>query len=230
MDFNEAVTYPMERENWIKTVLIGGILSFFGFLLLPLFVVYGYVVRTIADSLEGGSEPPVFDDWGELIVDGLQAWIIGIIYLLIPLIVAFVTIGGSVAAMATGGRTGAAAGIGGMMVGFVLTFILSLFFGYLAVAAIVNFAREGQFGAAFDFDVIKSVVFDREYAVAWLVSVGIFFVAGLVNVIPFIGWLLTPFVGFYAAIVAANLWAGGFSRALDSSSGADRTRDEKPAV
>lgn len=230
MDFNEAVTYPMEREDWIKTVLIGGVLSFFAFLLLPLFVVYGYVVRTIADSLGGGSEPPVFEDWGELIVDGLQAWIIGMIYLLIPVIVAFVTIGGSIAAMATGGRAGAAAGVGGMMVGLVLTFILSLAFGYLAVAAIVNFAREGQFGAAFDFDVIKSVVFDREYAVAWLVSVGIFFVAGLVNVIPFIGVILTPFVGFYAAIVAANLWAGGFSRALESSSGADRTRDEKPAV
>jgi hypothetical protein len=230
MDFNEVITYPMERENWVKTVLIGGVLSFFGFLLLPLFVVYGYVVRTIDGSLEGSSEPPAFEDWGGLLVDGLQAWIIGIIYLIIPVIVAFVTIGGSIAAMATGGRAGAAAGIGGMMVGLVLTFILSLAFGYLAVAAIVNFAREGQFGAAFDFDVIKSVVFDREYAVAWLVSVAIFFVAGLVNVIPFIGWILTPFVGFYAAVVAADLWADGFARALESSSGVDRTRDEEPAV
>lgn len=230
MDFNELLTYPMEREDWPKTVLIGGVLSFFGFLLLPLFIVYGYVVRTINESLAGNPEPPAFGEWGELLVDGLQAWIIGIIYLLVPLIVAAVTIGGSIATMATGESAGVAAGVGGMMVGLTLTLVLSLVFGYVAVAAIVNFAREGRFGAAFDFDVIKTVAFDREYAVAWLVSVAVFLVAGLVNAIPLIGWLLAPFVGFYAAVVAANLWAGGFERAMESTTGAGRTRDEEPAV
>lgn len=42
-----VIQYPMERDDWVKTVLIGGVLIFFSFLLIPLFVVYGYLVRAI---------------------------------------------------------------------------------------------------------------------------------------------------------------------------------------
>ncbi len=136
------------------------------------------------------------------------------------------TVGGSIVAMATGTEAGAAAGVGGLMLGIGLTSILLLVFGYLNVAAIVNFATEERFGAAFDFDRIKAVVLDREYAIAWLISVVILLVAGLVTTIPLIGWLLSPFVGFYAAVVAANLWAGGFDRALDSTTVRGRRKRE----
>ncbi len=229
MDVTEIIAYPTKRDDWIKTLLIGGVLVFFSFLLVPILVVYGYVVRTIRRTLSGEPEPPIFDAWGELLVDGLQAWVISLVYLLIPLVVAGVTVGGSIVAIATGTEAGAAAGVGGLMLGLGLTSILLLVFGYLSVAAIVNFANEERFGAAFDFDRIKTVALDREYAIAWLVSVVILLVAGLVTAIPLIGWLLSPFVGFYAAVVAANLWAGGFDRALGSATVRGRTKSEDTA-
>lgn len=226
----DAITYPTEREDWLKTVLIGGALVWFGFLLVPLLLVYGYVIETIRAGLADEPRPPAFEEWGELFVDGLKAWVIGIVYMLVPLIVAGVTIGGSVATMATGGDVAVATGLGSLFVGLAVTLLLSLAFGYLAVAALVNFAREGQFGAAFDFGVIKTVALDRDYAVAWLASVGVFFVASFVNGIPFVGWLLAPFVGFYAAVVAAALWADGFAQALESSADTGHAADRDPAV
>ena len=230
MNLNEVVRYPTESDDWIKTVLIGGILIFFGLLLVPLFLVYGYIMRTISGVLANDPSPPVFEEWGELFVSGVLAWVVSVVYLLVPLIVAGITVGGSIAAIATGSEIGAAAGTGGLLVGLTVSAILSLVFGYLAVVALVNFAREGRFGAAFDFDIIKTVALDRDYAIAWLVSVGVFLIAGIVSAIPFVGWIITPFVSFYAAIVAANLWADGFTRALESVEDITRQRNEEATI
>ncbi|UWG46683.1 Uncharacterized membrane protein, DUF4013 family [Halanaeroarchaeum sp. HSR-CO] len=230
MDIQRSITSPMEAENWLKTILIGGVLTFLGVLIVPLLIVYGYLVRVIRGTLSEATEPPTFDDWGDLLVDGVKAWIISLVYMLVPLLVAGFTVGGSILAFATGTEAGAAAGAGGLWLGFSLSALLALVFGYLTVIAIVNFAREGVFGAGFDFDVIRTVAVDREYALAWLVSVVIFVVAGIVSAIPLVGWILTPFVSFYAAVVAADLWAGGFAQALESTGAITRPRDEDVAV
>lgn len=219
----EAIRYPIESDDWQLTVLIGGVLTLFSFLLIPGLLVGGYVVRVVRGSAGGSNEPPVFDDWGRLLVDGVQAWIIGFVYMLVPTIVAAVTIGGSLASMATGSTGGAMAGIAGFFGGFILWFVLTLLFGYLAVAGIVNFAREERFGAAFDFGTIREVVTTSEYAVAWLVAVAVMVVAGIVvgvlNVIPFLGFIVGSFVSFYAVVVAATLWTDGFTDAIGYSAG-----------
>lgn len=215
-NLNDIVAFPMENDDWFVTTIIGGVLMLLSVFIVPLFLVYGYLVGVIRGSLGGASEPPSFGDWSTLLIEGVQAWLIGVIYLLIPLIVGGLTVGGSVLAIATGTDAGAAIGFGSMFVGALVTVILALAFGYIAVAAIVNFAREERFGAAFDFDVLKGIVMHRDYAIAWLVSIGIFFVASLVNAVPMLGWILGPFVGFYAAVVAADLWANGFASALSS--------------
>lgn len=220
----DSLTYPMESDEWLVTVLIGGVLTFLSFLVVPMFLVSGYLVRAIRANLDGEPEPPTFGDWGELLVDGLKATVIGFVYMLVPLIVMSVTVGGAVVAMATGGDAGAAIGIGGMLVGLLLTFVLTLLFGYLSAVGIVNFAREGRFGAAFDVDVLRDVGFDMGFAVPYLVSVGVLVVAGIVASIPVIGFVLGVFVSFYALIVAARLWTDGFTEARDPA-GSNRRRE-----
>jgi len=217
MEFERTLRYPVQNDAWKRTVLIGGLLIVVGVLIVPLFAVYGYLVRTIRDSLKGTSTPPIFDDWRSLIIEGAQAWVISVLYLLIPTLVAAVTVGGSITAFTNGGGTATALGTGGLLIGTVVSGVLTVLFGYLAVIGIVNFAREERFGAAFDTQVIRSVAFDRGYAIPWIVSVGIAFLAGLMGAIPVVGWILTPFASFYAAVVAANLWATGFEAASDGS-------------
>lgn len=225
-----AFTYPTERDDWVKTLLIGGVLTFLGVLLIPLFLVYGYFVRAVRDSIDGEAEPPAFGDWGAMLVEGLQAWIIGLVYLLVPLVVAAVTMGGAIAAMATGSRAGAGAGFVGFFGGLALTFVLALVFGYVAVVAVVNFAHEGRFGAGFDVGQLREVGLDPDYAVAWLVSVVGFVVAGVVAGIPIVGWILGPFAAFYATVVAARLLAGGYLDATEKADTSPSVEGGQPAA
>lgn len=230
----DAITYPTESDDWIVTVLIGGVLSFLGFLIIPVFIVYGYLVRAIRANLEGEPEPPTFGDWGELIVDGLKVFVIGLVYMIVPLIVMFVTVGASVAAMLTGGEAATAAGIGTLIVGLLATFVLGLIFGYFAVVGIVNFTHEDRFGAAFDFGTLRDVGFDSDFAVPWLVAVGLFLAVSIIvnvlNIVPGLGALVGVFLNFYVLIVASNLWADGYLAASDGDDVAGQTDVTDPGA
>ena len=219
----DALTYPLEDDNWTVTVLIGGVLSLLSFLVVPAILVYGYLVQAVRERADGATQSPAFEDWGELFVDGLKAWVIGIAYMLVPLVVFGVTVGGSLFAMATGTRAGAGAGLAGLLGGLAVSFVLSLVFGYVATAAIIHFACTGEFGAGFDFGTLRELIMSTEYATPWLVSIALFVAANvavnLLNVVPFIGSLiavvLSPFASFYVLVVATDLWAGGYNAALD---------------
>ncbi|MEF8757703.1 MAG: DUF4013 domain-containing protein, partial [Halobacteriales archaeon] len=63
IDIEQVAKYPMESDDWIKTVLIGGLATIFSFLILPIFLVTGYLVRALRAGMEDASEPPTFDDW-----------------------------------------------------------------------------------------------------------------------------------------------------------------------
>ncbi|MHC3379977.1 DUF4013 domain-containing protein [Haloarcula sp. H-GB5] len=227
----DTLRYPMEDDEWTTTVLIGGVLSLLSFLVVPAILVYGYLVQAVRERADGATQPPAFEDWGELLVDGVKAWVIGIVYMLVPLVVFGVTVGGSLVAMATGTRAGAGAGLAGLFGGLAISFVLSLVFGYVATAAIIHFACTGEFGAGFDFGTLRKLVLSPEYATPWLVSIALFIavnvVVNLLNVIPFIGSLiaviLSPFATFYVLVVATDLWAGGYNAALDE-------RDEPESV
>ncbi|PSQ43540.1 hypothetical protein BRD07_01725 [Halobacteriales archaeon QS_9_68_42] len=230
----DAVTYPMESDDWLKTVLIGGAMLLFSFLLIPAFVAYGYMIRAMQASLKGEPEPPSFSDWGGLIVDGLKVFVIGVVYFLVPLAVMVLTVDGAALAVFTGSEAGAAAGAGTLLLGMLATFVLALVFGYFAAVGLVNFAREERFGAAFDVGVVKSVGLDGDFAVPWLVSVGVFLAVSIVtsvlNIIPGLGFVVGVFLNFYALVVAANLWAGGFREATEGGSTAGQTGvEETPA-
>ena len=215
----EALTYPTESDDWIVTVLIGGVLTLLSILIIPAFIVYGYLVRAIRANLEGEPEPPTFGDWGELVVDGIKVVVVGFVYMIVPIIVMSVTVGTAVLAILSGGEGGAAAGVGTLVVGMLASFVLALVFGYFALVGIVNLAREGRFGAAFDLGTIRSVGLDGEFAVPWLISVGVFIgigaVVGVLNIVPGLGALVGVFLNFYGLMVAANLWADGFLAATE---------------
>ncbi|MDS0222032.1 DUF4013 domain-containing protein [Haloarcula sp. S1AR25-5A] len=225
----DALTYPMENDDWTVTVLIGGIFSLLSFLIVPSFLVSGYLVRAVRERVQGATQPPTFGDWDELLVDGIKAWAIGLVYMLVPLVVLGVTVGGSLLTILSGTDAGMGAGLAGLVGGLLITFVLSLVFGYVATAAIIHFACTGELGAAFDFGTLRKLVLSPEYATPWLVSVALFIAANVVvnlfNVIPFIGSLvavvLSPFATFYVVVVATDLWAGGYTAALDERAAAE---------
>lgn len=112
--------------------------------------------------------------------------------------------------------------------------VLSNVFGYVAVAAIVNFANEGRFGAAFDFESIEVVVRNRDYAIAWVLSVAVFVAASVVvgtrNAIRFLGAIIGAFLFFHVQMVAARLWASGYNDARGRGETISRSRVDEPAI
>ncbi|MEF8840615.1 MAG: DUF4013 domain-containing protein [Haloarculaceae archaeon] len=232
VDIETLVKYPMESEEWIKTVAIGGVASIFAFLVVPLFLVAGYLVRAIRAGMDGAEEPPVFDEWGELLKQGFVASVIGFVYQLVPIIVVSVFVGGSILAIATGSDAGAGVGMLGLIGGAFVGWILSLIFGYVGFAGVANYAREGTFAAGFDFGVISDVVTSRAYLLAWAyviaLNIAVAVVVGLLNVVPILGGLVGVFVIFYALVIAGWLWGNGFAEATSASGESGTNTDAAP--
>lgn len=234
IDLERVVTYPTNSDDWIKTVLIGGVLTLLSVLIVPAFLVYGYVVRALRAGIDDAEEPPVFDDWGTLLKEGVIAFVIVIVYQLIPLLVFAVTVGGSLAAIGSGSDVGAGAGIAGLLGGLALFTVLALVFGYVTLIGLANYAHVGTFGSAFDIDVIRSVATDGAYAIPWLYGVGILIaaavVAGLLNIVPVLGAIVGVFVTFYGQVAAAWVWGRGFGDATGLGGDADADADVDPAI
>lgn len=86
----EALSYPKSGDDWLKTVLIGGVLYLVGgFIFITLLPVFGYFVRVLRSAANDGHEAPVFDEWGDLFVDGVKVLIIQFAYTLVPFVLLF---------------------------------------------------------------------------------------------------------------------------------------------
>ena len=44
MDINKAVTFVFKDERWIVKILLGAVMVFFSFLIIPIFFLYGYMI------------------------------------------------------------------------------------------------------------------------------------------------------------------------------------------
>ncbi|WP_276250492.1 DUF4013 domain-containing protein [Haloarcula rara] len=207
--FQEALNYPRNSDSAVKNVAIGGLLLLLSFLVVPAFFVLGYVVRTLRTVLHGIEEPPAFDEWGDLFVDGLKAFAIGLAYSLVPAVIAIVAV---VTSGATLGLTGPGRS-GGLVVGLIalgalaLLTVVSLALAYVLPAAVVAWVRTDNLGAAFSPGELRVYVFSKTYATGWVVAVGISLLASIVSGAlgaVFVGALLAPFITFYANVAGAH--------------------------
>ena len=141
-----------------------------------------------------GQEPKV-EGIGKSFIDGLLAFIIAFIYMLIP------------------GIVGALLGFLGA-VGSIIAAVVGFLFLLLLIPALIAFAK-GGFGAAFAFgDHFAKIgkIGWVQYILAILVIAVIAAVIGLVcGIIPVIGWILglvaAPFIAILSAKYCANLAA-----------------------
>lgn len=226
--FGDALKFPLAGDEGVKSVIIGGVLVFFSFLLLPILPVYGYFVRAAKAGVEGTNEAPAFEEWGDLLVDGVKAFVVGLVYFLIPtavLIGSFVVIGiGSLAVAdpaAPGSVDAVASGIGlvgGLLVlGSTLLYLIAL---YVFPAAIVSMARSDDIGSAFDFGTVLSAAFSADYFVAGVLAILLSIVVGVLTLVLTVltfglFLLLGVFVQFYVQVAFFYLFGRGYAKALD---------------
>jgi hypothetical protein len=223
----DGLSYPL-RGDWIGRVIIGGVLGFLSVLVLPAFVLLGYLVRVLETTVDGSEDPPEFVDWGDLLVTGVVGTVITLAYTVVPivgyvlLVVVLVGTGGAV-----GGDLGALAGVAGLLA--TLAFIPVVLVVYYAVpAALTAYAAHGEIGAAFDLAALKPTLFSPEYLVAVLmplvVAVVLWIATGLLA-ITILGLLLVPFLQFYGQMAVFRMFGSAFASETDRI---DTDRAESP--
>lgn len=235
----EGLSYPFKGDNALGRNLIGGLLlAFFWVLFVPLLAFFGYIVRVLRTTVAGEDEPPAFDDWGSLIVEGIQSFVIFFVYGLVPYVLLFLLVAvlGVAGSATESGGDGIVAGVG--VIGFLGILLASIVVQYIVPAALTNFAREERIGAAFDFDTIGDVILSSEYFVAWLLPIVVFvilYVIGIVLAMTFVGILLLPWLYFYGFVVTYRMFGSAFANALDldgetTSPGPTAPSDVEPQV
>ena len=236
--FEEAIRYPWKGEDNVKNVAIGGVLTLLSVFLLPMFFVYGYALEVIRRVSVGDvEEPPAWEDWGTLFVDGLKVFAITLAYSLIPAaIFAFAVFSWFVPVVVSGGSEPSGGLLAfGFLVGllvFLVALVVALAFAYVVPAAVAAFARTDRLGSAFSPSQLRSIGGHRGYAVAWVVALAVTLVASAISgalSATGVGAILGAFVVYYGTVAAAYAIGDGVSDLPVVESREDVTVDESTA-
>ncbi len=185
---SDSIKYP--SSDWSK-VLILGVIFIASILVVPILLVYGYLFRVIKATLAGLDELPEFDEIGEMFVDGLKIFVVGIVYAIPVAIISWIV--GLITGTGMGTTT---AGLGPAMIGAfmasnMILIIVAIIIGLVEVVAIVNMAYyNGDLGAAFRF----SEILDRIAQIGWGKYIVTYIVIAILSFIGFLIGVLTMFV------------------------------------
>jgi hypothetical protein len=253
--FADAFSYPFEGDDAMETLLIGsgivfgyGLLYlvatlltfvFVGFLLYPLLLVplillYGYMMAVIATTVEGATEPPVFDDWKALGMQGVRMFAIVLIYQL-PLFVFVVLFGITFVAIAGVDPAAAEQASNQMTTLLMLAFVLvvgvvGLGLTYIIPAGLCSAAQDRSLTAAFSVERLKGACLSSEYAIAWLLAGAVYLFITTIGVVLSIILVGIPIV-FYSIVVMARLLGIGYREGLsieppeDGTDGSDGSEE-----
>jgi hypothetical protein len=207
----DAFKYPV--SNWKRLLILGvlvlitqlsvEIVMGYGrvsgllyFLIIPAIIASllasGYQLRTLATSIMKEDEPPVFNEWTKMFLDGLRVLIVGLIYEIIPILI---LMAGFIMIMISRGAM--LLGLLVMLLGLVILLIV----GIIMVMAVSNMAYHDEIGAALRFGEIK----ERIKSIGWLkyilvlILLGVIYlilalVASFVSIIPYVGLVLASLI------------------------------------
>ena len=220
MDVNKAFRFMFDDKQWISKLLIGAVMSVLSFLIIPAFILQGYLVKIVRQVMDGNdSELPEWMDYGKLVRDGFFVTIGQLIwalpFILLMLIVGLVT-GGLGSVVDSSGDMVAAATTGAGLLVACLVLLTVIAFLFLTPALLIQYAREDEFGALFRFSEIFDIIRDHmaDILIAFLVSVvavlAISVVTGIVAIVPCLGWIAAALIGLamgpYIQFVTGHLY------------------------
>jgi predicted flap endonuclease-1-like 5' DNA nuclease len=230
---SDAIEYPLEGDDAAMRLVVGGALVLLSPLVIPNLLIGGYSVAVCRDVLDGRPEPPAFDDWGKLAVDGLAVVAISLVYWLPALVVGAIGFGAiTIVLFGIGRDPGVLAGPLFMLLAFggsLLALAYSVLVGYVLPGAVVNYARTDDLSAAWDFGTVRTIVANEDYARAWLIGAGLLFAFS--SAASSLVWILVGFpVLFFGQVAAMYVFARGTMDALgiapEASEGVDATPSE----
>jgi hypothetical protein len=207
MDIGKAFTFVFDDKDWVVKVLIGiGILVaglVLSWLIVPAILagllLSGYALEITRRVIRGEVEVlPAWEDWGQLLIDGLQVAVIGVVYAL-PMIIMSACVGAPLQWLSEGSEV--ASGFFGFAVGCV-NFLWAIVLSLVLPAAIAKFAAEGELAAAFQFGDVIALV--RDNLATYVITAVMVWVTGIIASLG----LLLCFIGVFFTAVYAQLVNG----------------------
>ncbi|NYB51896.1 MAG: DUF4013 domain-containing protein [Methanobacteriaceae archaeon] len=199
---SDSIKYP--SSDWTKIIIFAVIL------LIPIvnFIGLGYVLRIIKATVAGIDDLPDFDEVGDMFIDGLKVFVVGIVYA-IPIWIIATIIGlilGAIFPATTTYYTGtdATALIGGMIASYAVVFIVALIIGLIEIMAIVNMAYyDSELGAAFRFSDILNYISTIGWGKYIIVYIIIALIGAVIGIVAMFVGLLLLFVGVFITMPLA---------------------------
>ncbi len=223
MDVAKAFTYITEDERWMGKIGIGALISLLAFLILPGFLLTGYMVGITRNVMNGVKRPlPEWEDLGTLFKDGISIVVASIVYTLpfwLLICIAFAsTVGfGSLSEMTEISEDALVAGVlatYGLVGCLTLIFMLALFF--ISPAIVIQYVRKGDLGACFRFGEVLTIARENlgDIVIAGLTPFAASFVFsilfGVLSIIPCLGWIASFALGIvmgpYLTAVTGHLY------------------------
>jgi hypothetical protein len=211
---DQLITFPFKDERWANKFLVGGLLSLCGFLIPLTFIpLSGYMVRTMRRTQsEGVLSLPDWDDWGDLIVSGLKAWLVMAAYSIPLWVFMFCGYGammaGGIIAPFGASEESAPAVVGGValalmgLAAFGVGMILAFPVQFVSPIALVRMVADDSLNSAFQFGEVWRELKTgfKEYILAFLVYLALSMGASLVATLLFYTVCLTCLAPFALAV------------------------------
>ena len=189
------------------------------------FIVSGYSLAIVRDTIHGYDQLPSFDI-GENIIDGIKVFILGIVYSIIPVIVFFALLIVTGAAEAFieiinltmgGGATTVPSDlalkfVGSLGITLIISLILFIVFSLFSTIAMCRLANTGSFSQGFafseiigDFKRIGVGSFIAWWIVLAIISLVLVLISVFISAIPYIGYVVSIlFIYSFIAIFASR--------------------------
>jgi hypothetical protein len=118
-----------------------GVIFIASILIIPIFLAMGYVFRIIKSTLVGIDELPDFDEIGDMFIDGLKIFVVGIVYSIpIWIIYGIIFVLGLGMITAYGDAVTSSTAFGLMAVIYIVLIIVAFIVGLFELMAIANMA------------------------------------------------------------------------------------------
>jgi len=223
---SDSLRYP--TSDWTKVVILG-VLFLISIFIIPIFLALGYMFRVIKASLVGVEELPAFEEWGEMLVEGIKLFLVYIIYSLPAIIIgiiSFISLWSSLMSLThitqVNGTTVTPDMFftlfgGTALIGLIIAGLYTLVIYPIMAVAIGNMAYyNGELGAALRFSEILSIISQIGwvdliiwYIVVIMVGIAIGFIGSIIAIIPILGWIILIFIVypyFYLFYARAIAW------------------------
>ena len=226
-----ALVFSFQDKKWGTKYLIGGLLILASMIIpvIPILFVLGYAARIIRriTNEDGQAALPEWNNWGDMLVDGLRIFGLYLIYLLpgiILMVIGYLTL----LVPAIGGHfdvISPAEQIGTLFVMWILMalgILWTLAASFLLQPAAVHMVAKSRFGAGFEFSAWWKILGANigGFVLALVISMGLaqllnvvitfsILTIGLIILLPVIaiaGWLYT---GLVTSVVCASAYREG---------------------